>query len=608
MSPLVRAALAVVSVVALAALAPEARAAAPAPPDAGKVVTFPFPAKAPIVVQLNGIGSTRDRLMTMLKAALPDDFDAISKQADEGFKLLLADRKLTAIPKDGRVYVVVNDIAALFENTPAISVLVPVTSYKEFRESFLTADERKTFDAGKNGVDDVKFTVFGTDQAVHMVDLKEYVAISPDKTTAESYAKRYTRATTTGMAAEVARTFLASDLAVYVNFEIINEKYGEQIKAAKGLVDFGIQQGLMGGMLPGVNKRQIEAAKTMLQGVFQGVEDCRGLVVGVEFRPEGLNVRLQAQFADDSTTASVLKAESPGALADLGKLPAGLGQYSGYAIGKKFGAAVRGLTAEFAPADDDEKGNAALDERLKELFAAGPLADIAGNGMPNASLTVSKYTDPKKATAALVGCYQAVSAGGRVQSVVLKDAPKVVADAKKYKEFALTEVRLSFDFDATVKDLPDGLKESTLAQVKRVVTEKMSVWIGTDGTTVVQVSAKDWDAASGTLDQFFQNTKTVGATEGYKLTRKHLPADTSIVLLLETGSTLSMVLESLSALEGAIPDFPKLGKIKPPGGEPTFIGIAVTLKGDTATANVFVPVKAISAGRKLLDNLFKNIE
>ncbi len=608
MSPFVRTALAVVSFVALTALAPEARAAAPAPPDAGKAVTFPFPAKAPVVVQLNGIGTARDRLTAMLKAALPDDIDAINKQVDDGLKQFLTDRKLTAIPKDGRVFVVVNDIAALFENTPAVSLLVPVTSYKEFRETFLTAEERKTFDAGKNGVDDVKFNFFGTDQAVHMVDLKEYVAITPDKTTAEVYAKKYTKATTAALAPEIARTFVASDLAIYVNLDIINEKYGEQIKSVKGLIDFGIQQAQMGGMLPGVNKRQLEAAKTVLQGAFQGVEDCRGMVLGVEFRPDGLNVRLQAQFADDTTTAALLKAENPGALADLAKLPAGLGQYSGYALGKKFGQAVRGLTAEFAPADDDEKGNAALDERLKELFAAGPLADVAGSGAPNVSLTVSKYAEPKKAAAALVGCYQAMTAGGRVQSVVLKDAPKVTADAKKYKEFTFTEVRLAFDFDATVKDLPDGLKESTLAQVKRLVAEKMTAWIGTDGKTVVQVSAKDWDAASGALDRYFDNVKSVGATEGYKLTRKNLPADASILMMLETGNSLTTLLEALRAMEGAIPDFPKIGKIKPLDGEPTFIGIAVALKSDTATANVFVPVKAITAGRKLLDNLFKSIE
>ncbi|MBM3982908.1 MAG: hypothetical protein FJ304_22080 [Planctomycetes bacterium] len=605
---MLRFALVAAAFAAATAFAPSARAAAPTPPDAGKAVTFPFPAKAPVVVQLNGIGAARDRLAAMIKVALPDDAATIEKQLDEGLKKLLAERKLTAVPKDGRVYIAVNDIAALFENTPAVSLLVPVTAYKEFRESFLTADERKTYDAGKNGVDEVKLALFGDDQAVYMVDLKEYVAVTPHKETAEFYATKYARATSAAMAPDLARSFLTADLALYVNLEVINEKYGEQIKAAKGLLDFGFQQAEMGGMLPGVNKRQLSAAKTMLQGVFQGVEDGRGVVLSVEFRPEGLNLRLQAQFADDSTTAALLKAENPGALADLAKLPAGQGQYTGYAIGKKFGQAVRGLTAEFAPADDDEKGNAAIDERLKDLYAAGPLADTAATGTGNLTLTVGKYAEPKKAAAALVGCYQAVSAGGRIQSVVLKDAPKVVADAKTYKDFSFTEVKLAFDFDATVKDLPDALKENTLSQVKRLVAEKMSAWVGTDGKTVIQVSAKDWDAAAGALDRYFEGLKPVGATEGYKLTRKNLPADASILMMLETGSTLTALLDALRAMEGAIPDFPKIGKIKPLEGEPTYIGVAVTLKGDTATANLFVPAKAVAGARKLLDNLFKTIE
>jgi hypothetical protein len=608
MSRFVRAALAAVAVFAFATSAPSARAAAPTPPDAGKAITFPFPAKAPVVVQLNGIGGARERLTTMLKAALPDEVTAINKQIDEGLKQLLADRKLTAIPKDGRVFLVVNDIAALFENTPAVSLLVPVTSYKEFRESFLTADERKTFETGKDRVDEVKVNVLGDEHAVFMVDLKEYVAITPDKGTADTYANKYTRATTAAIAPDLARSFVGSDLSVYVNFDVINDKYGDQIRAFKGLIEFGIQQAQMGGALPGVNKKQLEAAKMMLQGVFQGVEDCRGLVVGVEFRPEGLNLRLQAQFAADTTSAKLLKAETPGPLSDVAKLPAGLGAYSGSAFGKKFTETIRGLNPEFAPADDDEKGNEAIEKQQKELLAAGLKHEVSATGTPDVSLTISSYTDAKKAAAAIVGCYEAMSAGGRVHSVVLKDAPKVAAKARKHKGFECAEVKLAFDFDATVRDLPEGVRESTLAQIKRTVTEKMTVWVGTDGTDVVTLTGKDWAAASAALDNFLDNKKALGDTDGYKLTRKNLPPDASLLMLFETGQTLTMILDMLKGLEGAIPDFPKIGTIKPLKGEPTFIGVAVTLKGDIATANLFVPAPAIAVGRKLLENLFKTIE
>ena len=198
--------------------------------------------------------------------------------------------------------------------------------------------------------------------------------------------------------------------------------------------------------------------------------------------------------------------------------------------------------------------------------------------------------------------------GGRIQTVVLKDAPKVTQGAKKHKGFTFAEIRLSYDFEATVKDLPEALKENTLAQLKRLVAEKMTVWVGTDGKSVVHVLAKDWDAAAGALDQYFDGLKPVGDTAGYKLTRKNLPPDASLLIMLETGQTVTAILDALRAMEGAVPGFPKIGQVKPLKGDPTFIGIAVTLKGDTATANLFVPGTAIAAGRTLLAELFKTVD
>ncbi len=607
MSSLARAAVAAVALVAVVALAPAARAA-PVPGADGKAVTFPFPAKAPVVVQLNGIGAARDRLSAMLKTAVPDDTAALNKQFDAALKELLGERKLTAVPKDARVFLVVNDIAGLVENPPAVSLLVPVTSYKQFRETFLTADERNTFEPGKKGVDEVKISLFGDEHAVHLVDLKDYVAITPDKATAETYAGRYTKATTAAMPPELAKSFVTADLAVYVNLEVINDLYGEDIRKFKGLIEFVIQQGAMGGMIPGISKKQIEAAKTLLQGAFQAIEDGRGVVLAVEFRPDGLNVRLQAQFAEDTTTTRVLKAEAPAALADVGKFPAGMHQYSGSKFGKKFHDAMRGLSPEFAPADDDEKGTEALAKREKELLAAGPLSDLTASGAPDVTLAVGAYTDPKKAAAALVGCYEAVGAGGRIFNVVLKDAPKVTAAARKHQEFTFTEVRLTFDFEATVKDLPEPLKETTMAQIKGMVSEKMTTWIGTDGKIVVKVTAKDWDAAAGALGAFLDGKKPVAATDGYKLTRKSLPPDASFLMLMETGQTLTSLFDAVRAMEGAIPNFPKIAPLKAAKGDASYIGIAVTLKGDTATANLFVPVTAIGTARKMLDGLFKKIE
>ncbi|QJW98972.1 hypothetical protein [Frigoriglobus tundricola] len=608
MSLFVRTALAAVTVAVLATSAPTLGAAAPVPGEAGKAVTFPFPAKAPVVVQVNGLGTARDRLTAMLKAALPDDYAAIKKNLDDGLKQALADRKVTAIPTTGRIFLVVNDISGLTGDNPTVSLLLPVTGYKEFRGTFLTTDEQKTFEAGKTGVDEVKINLFGGEQPAFLVDLKEYVAITPDRGTAETYANKYTRASTTTMPVELAKTFVAADASVYVNLDVINDTYGDQIRAFKGFIDFGVNQGLMGGMVPGVSKKQIEAIKTVLHGVFQAVEDGRGVVVAAEFRPEGMNLRLQGQFAEDTASWKLLRAEEPGSLADLAKLPVGLNQYGASKYGKKVAETIRGLNPEFGPADDDEKGAELIDKRMKELLAAGPQGEVTATGAPDVTLSVAAYTDAKKAVAALVGCYEAISAGGRIQSVVLKDAPKVTPAARKHKGFTFTEIRLAFDFEATVKDLPDGLKENTREQLKRMLAEKTTLWIGTDGKAVVLLTAKDWGTAAGTLDQFLDGRKPIGNTAGYKLTRQNLPPETSALLLTETGQTLTALLDAVRAMEGTVPDLPKIGKIKPLKGDPTFLGVAVTLKGDTATANVFVPGTAIAAGRSLLADVFKKVE
>lgn len=607
MSQLRRAALAALALAALAAAAPTSRAADPGQPGA-KAQTFPYPAKAPVVVQVNGLGAAREHLRATLKAALPSEAAAAEKQFDDALGQLLADRKLTAIPKDGRVFLVVHDIAALFDNTAAISVLVPVTSYKEFRETFLTAEERKTFEAGKNGVDEVKVTAFGQERTLHMIDLKDYVAVSPDQGTAKTFAEKYTKATTAAMAPELAKTFTASDVSVYVNLEVINGLYGEQIRAFKGLIDFAFMQGGMGGMFPGMSKKQMDAAKVMMKGALQAVEDARGLVIGLEFRPEGVVVRGQAHFAEDTDSAAVLKAETPGPLADVAKLPAGLGQYGGTRFGKKFAAVVTGLNPQFAPADDDEKGNAAVDEAQKDLLAAGPRGEVSVAGIPTLSLTVGSYADAKKAATAVVASYRAMQAGGHIYNVVLKDAPKLTEGARKHRDFTFTEVNLSFDFDATVKDLPEQVREMTLAQVKRLVTEKMTVWVGTDGKSVVQASAKDWAAVAAALDEYLDGKKGVGDAPGYRLTRKNLPPEASFLAMLETAQTATMMLDSLRAVSGAIPDFPKIGKVKPVKGAATFVGVAVTLKGDTARFDLFVPGTAIAVAHEMMKGLFRKVE
>jgi hypothetical protein len=594
-------------VAAVLALAAGTGPAAPAP-DAGKNTVLPYPAKAPVVVHVNGLEQVRDRLGKVITAAAPDLAPRLNKSIDEALQQALQGRQVSAVSK-GRLFLVVHDIIKLVDDEPAVSLLVPVADYKAFRESFLTAEERKTFEKGKDGVDTIKSNATGAETTVYLVDLKDYIALTIDKATADTYAGKYTRAETKALGAELAASFLAADVSVFVNLDVINDLYGEQIRQFKTLTDFALNQAQMGGMLPGLGKKQVEAFKTIASGMFQGLEDCRGLVLGAEMRTDGVNFRIQARFADDSPTGRMLRAETPTPLSELPALPRGLTTYTGSKVGKPFTDVMKALAQEFAASDDDEKGAAALEKLLGEMAAAGPQGEYSASAAPETTLSVAAFKDPARAVAAQTKLYQSLAAGGRMNNVVLKEKPKVTEAAQKDGEFSFTEVRLHFDFEATVKDLPDNVREATLAAMKRTAKEKTAMWLGTDGKVVLSVTAKDWAAAKKVIDDYRGGKGTVGADPGFKLTRKNLPAEASVIGLSETSEMIQALAEQLKTLADTIPGFPvPLGSVKAVKGEPTYVGLALTLKRETATVDVFVPGAALNVAVKMLAPLFKNIE
>jgi hypothetical protein len=592
-----------------AALAAPPAAAAPVPADGGKNAPLPFPAKAPVVVTLNGFDTARARLDKLLTAALPKEAGPVAKLLDAQLDKLFQGRKLDAVRKDARLFLVLNDLAGLADETPAVSVLVPVKGYKDFLDSFLTKDEARGVERGRDGVDSVKVTLAGDEMTLHMVDLKEYAAVSVDRGTAEGYAGKYVAATGEQMGADLGETFLKADVAAYVNMDAVNQQFGDEIRGIKGLIDFGLQQAQQQGALPGVSKKQLDAMKVMFKGLVQGVEDCRGVVLGAEFRPDGLFLRLQARFADNSETAKTLSAETPGPLADLGRLPPGLGTYTAMRLGKGVGKVVRDLSQELVTTDDDARGAELIEGHLKDLEAAGPGAEFAAALPPDAALTVTAYKDADKAAKALAKAYKAVAAGGRVGGTVLKAAPRVGEGAEKYKGFTFASVNLTFDFDATVAGLPDEARGPTLEILKRTTAEKTARWIGSDGKVVVQVTAKNWAAAQKLLDQYLDEKAGVGAAAGFKAVRSQLPAEANVLLVAEVESGLSAMIAQLKAVTAAVPGFPDLGPLKKPaGGAPTYAGLALTLKGETATLTAYVPAPAAASAYRLIEPLFKKIE
>src|SRR5690606_31458056 len=117
---------------------------------------------------------------------------AVKEELASGLDELLAGRKLTAGPAAGRVFLVVHDFATLGDGDPAVAVLVAVTDYKAFKDSFLTADERKSVQNAGKGIESVRSAATGGELTLYMAQVKGYVALTPNQGTAETYAGKYT--------------------------------------------------------------------------------------------------------------------------------------------------------------------------------------------------------------------------------------------------------------------------------------------------------------------------------------------------------------------------------------------------------------------------------
>lgn len=596
-----------IGVVAVA-LAASTGVAADQPPGDSKDRALPYPAKAHLVVSINGFDRARDRLQQLLTVALPDDAANWNKVIDDQLSRVLEGRKLTALRKDARIFITIHDLESVFEGMPVLSVLVPVTSHQQFVDSFLTDGERRTLDAGRNGVGVIKTTALGEEMPLFLVDLKQYTAVTLDRHTAEGYAGKYAGGTTESLGSELAETFLKADLALFINLEQINQQFGEQIRGVRGLIEFALQQAAQEGMLPGLGKQQLDAIKVILRGGFQGIEDCQAVVIGVELQSEGIRFRVQARFTDNSPSARWIASEASQPAVELAKLPSALGTYTQTRLGKLAREVFWPLSQEFITTADDERGASLIQEHLQDQLKAGPRGEWAATATPGLGIAVAEYDDARKAHRAITKAYKAVAAGGRVNSVVVKTAPRVLDEAVTHRGFTFSEIRLNYDFEATVAQLPAGVRESALETLKRTLRDKTDLWIGTDAKQVVTLNAPDWNTAQSLLDKYLDQKQTIGASKAFKLTRGQLPEDATILWVAETQAAITSLVDSLRSAGEVIPGFPQLGISKPVKGVPTYLGLAVTLKGEVVTVTGFIPTGAISVGQKIIQELLKVID
>jgi len=132
------------------------------------------------------------------------------------------------------------------------------------------------------------------------------------------------------------------------------------------------------------------------------------------------------------------------------------------------------------------------------------------------------------------------------------------------------------------------------AIMKKLLGEEVNVWFGTDGKNVVQLSAPNWNAAQGLLDQYVQGKKTIGNEQAYKDARVQLPKETSFLILTDIPSFAQNIVGSLPL------PIPPVGKPKA-----SYLGLSVTVQPEQGSFDLWLPGASVQEIYKMAEPFIK---
>jgi hypothetical protein len=581
------------SALALTLILAAPAAAAPVGEDESPLAQVP--AGSPIVVQVHGFERTKERLITLIKNAVPDLAKLAEDKIEEGIKEGLEGRELKGMAKDGPIFIVFTEMPQKGEEVPKMAVLVKVTKYADFRDGILTDDERKGIKADPAGYEEAVIK----NETVYFVDGKGFAVVTPRKDVAAQFTKKQP-GLDKKLDKVLAKNLLDSDLGVYVDTVAVRKEYGEQIKEFRKEMEKLFEEG--GGIaVGGANKANLEMVKLVMDPAFQAFEDSKAFLFTIEFRPEGLALHAEATVAPDSKTNVLLKAAKPTAMSEMAGLPAGRITYTASHLApeylKKFGPFVYGITN-----DPDSKEAKALLDAVNQIAKSNPKVSLKAANVPPGGIESWSYEDPVVASTSQLRLFESLKGGESYLNVVLKDKPEIKASAKKHRGYDLHYINMSWDLEATVaKTLPAGMplpaefQTKMVEGMKKLMGEGSKVWFGTDGKKgFVSIAADDWESAQKLLDNYLDKKGTVGEEKAYAEARKHLPAEATLISLVDVPAYAAIMTDYAQNLLGGILPIPAGALTPAVKGKTSFLGFSVTLQPERGSVDFWLPASAVS--------------
>jgi hypothetical protein len=552
------------------------------------------PATAALVVHLRGLQGGRDRLVALLKKALPDHAAVVEKQLDGWLKDGVEGRKFRGLAKDGPIFLVFFELRDVGRDPPRFAVIARVTNYNEARDNFLKPDERKGLKKGKSGVESLEP---GHGPGLYFVNRRGYVIATLSEDIAVSFTKKQP-ALDTKLSPELVARFLKSDVGLFMNMDVVNKKYADQIQEARKAVESALKEA-PGTATGKAAKQLIGLVEKGVGPAFRAVEDSRGVLLTAELRPSGLALHAEAELRKGSPTARALAGFKPALAGEVGTLPAGQMFYTGTQTGPELLKALAPLVLG-ASRDPESKAGKAVASALEGVARAGPGMRADCFNVPLGGLQVWKFKDPAGAVDAQLKLLKALAAGDTFRTGVVKGRPAVKPKAQKYGKMTFHEVRVPWDVEKMAEQfaggagLPDEVKKQIAEGLKKLLGTEVRYWLGHDARAVYQVTGKDWLAAKALLDQYFTETKLIAALPAYREVRKGLPPEVTLLAVVDVVRYAYTLAEFAKPFAGAMmplpPGYPPApGK----GDEPAFVGLSGTVRPQGGGFDLYVPAGTV---------------